>query len=187
MIGGDALAALKQVLGAGSKHGLALAIVAVGLVGACAHNDPQARFERRQAEQLAAVERGDITLRAMTIHPGPPIDRNGDNLADIIPLVIYLYAFLPEPTPVQGDGGFYFELKTPAGDKISDWTIDSELASQIVRQLNPGMGYPMELRLPEGVMRDNPGLVFGELICEYQSDKGGAPVRSSVAVRLTRR
>lgn len=186
MIGVDAFAALRPVCHV-TRRGLVSVLLITGLMGACVQNDPQARYERRRASQLAAVQRGDITLRAMTIHPGPPIDRDGDRLADIIPLVIYIYAFFPEPIPVQGDGGFYFELLTPAGDKIADWTIDSELASRIVRQLNPGMGYPMELRLPKNAMRDNPGLIFGELICEYQSDKGGAPVRSSVAVRLTRR
>lgn len=156
------------------------------LLGACAQRDPDAQRAQLDAQRLDAVRRGQIAIRALTIHPGAPYDKDNDQRVDVIPLVFYLFAFLPEPTPVQGDGSLYFELITPDGESIADWTIPRDLADQMVRQLNPGMGYQMELRLPKGTLANHPDLVFGELTCEYRSANGGQPVRSSVAVRLSR-
>lgn len=157
------------------------------VISACAQRNSNAKGAQLDAQRLEAVRRGEIAIRALTIHPGAPYDKDSDQRVDVIPLVFYLFAFLPEPTPVQGDGSFFFELITPQGESIADWTIPRDLADQMVRKLNPGMGYQMELRLPKDTLKTHPDLVFGELTCEYRPAMGGPPIRSSVAVRLSRR
>lgn len=120
-----------------STH-LAVAFIALIVLGGCVSDEPTRRPPPAQPEQIAPS--------AVQIFLSLPEDTNANSYVDTVMVTVYLFADGYAPSVfVQGE--FQFRLLNKDGTEVAQWTITREASQASVRRLPPGPGYMIQLNL----------------------------------------
>lgn len=93
----------------------------------------------------------------MLVNANEPQDRDGDATPDVISMIVYFFAFAPNPVGVEASGTLRFVL-TGGGELLAEWEIPEAQYAPARSLLGAGIAYPLELRLP----RFEPGQAIPE-------------------------
>lgn len=153
-----------------------LALV-TAMLGGCVAVDNTAR------PSAPPVPKG-LTPSRLLVNASTPQDRDGDAIPDVVSMIVYFFAFDPDPVGVDASGTLRFVLTS--GERVLGmWQIPESQYAPARSVLAAGVGYPLELRMPRlepGELPDTATLT-GEFV---PSGEGASLMAASVDFRFRR-